>query len=121
MKTNGTDKRACQTRDGARRMANRMGRFFAKVRAEASRFARSCDMPPAMQHEIAEARATYASDCASVCFTIRDAVDKAAILAAFTFAASLFRGSIYYAAMEDVPLKDGAKLMTIHITQGARP
>ena len=121
MKTKGTGKLRCQKKDWRPAWARGMRRFFAAVREEAINFSKNCDMYPNAKQEIADADVRFVDHCAIIYISGDNLAERAQILAAFTYAVSIFGGDIFHSTIEDAPLGGGAKLMTIHLTLGAWP
>ncbi len=121
MKTNGTGCMKHKKKDWRPAWARGMRRFFKAVREEAVNFSKNCDMYPDAKQEIADADVRFVDHCAIIYISGDNISERAQILAAFTYAVSIFGGDIFHSTIEDVPLSGGTKLMTIHLTQGARP
>ena len=121
MKTKGTGKLRCQKKDWRPAWARGMRRFFAAVREEAINFSKNCDMYPNAKQEIADADVRFVDHCAIICISSDNPTERAQMLAAFTYAASILGGDIFHSSIEDVPLPGGMKMMTINITQGDLP
>ena len=110
-------KTTCRTdSEGTKPSAREMRAFFQRVRTEAKRYASRCDLSPNAIAEIAKAKSSSARGCTIFCLSPYDPISRAHVLAAFTYAATLYGGNIYYDSIEDV-----GGMMIIYLTRGALP
>lgn len=88
--------------------------LFLNVRRLAADLARRCDF--VTESRILKAEASCSPGIASVCVEYKDRVERAQIITAFTYGASLLDMNFQTSRLEDIRMENGLSIVTITLS-----